>query len=138
MKIVNIIVSLLALMVSLSGCERELSSLERHDGESTISITLNTESVTKAGTAKDGDVMNNVYLWIADDSGKIVYKGSFVGTTVSGDKFSFQMEDDKKSAKAQFENVERGDYTMYIAANLPASLSSLAPALIMTLLPMVG
>lgn len=126
MKVVNIIVSLLALVVALSGCERELSSLERHDGESTISITLNTEFVTKAGTAKDGDVMNNVYLWIADDSGKIVYKGSFVGTTVSGDKFSFQMEDDKKSAKAQFENVERGDYTMYIAANLPASLSSLA------------
>lgn len=126
MKVVNIIVSLLALVVALSGCERELSSLERHDGESTISITLNTESVTKAGTAKDGDVMNNVYLWIADGSGKIVYKGSFVGTTVSGDKFSFQMEDDKKSATAQFENVERGDYTMYIAANLPASLSSLA------------
>lgn len=129
MKIVNIIVSLLVLMVSLSGCEREIDSCDdgyKNSGESTVTITLNTSPATKTTGAKEGDVMNTLHIWIADGVGNIVYKGYYNGKSVSGEKFTFALEDDKKTATATFENVERGDYMMYVVANLPASLSGLA------------
>lgn len=129
MKIVNIIVSLLVLMVSLSGCEREIDYCDdgyKNSGESTVTITLNTSLATKTAGAKDGDVMNTLHIWIADGVGNIAYKGYYDGTSVSGEKFTFALADDKKTATATFENVERGDYMMYVVANLPESLSELA------------
>ena len=130
MKLNKIIFSITVLvLLFFAGCERTVDpSAGSHegDGHSTISISLNTATVTKAGTAKDGDVMNTLHIWIADGSGNIVYKGKFDGDSVSGEKFSFVMDQDKKTATATFVNVERGDYMMYIVANLPASMSELA------------
>lgn len=130
MKLNKIIFSITVLvLLFFAGCERTVDpSAGSHegDGHSTISISLNTATVTKAGTAKDGDVMNTLHIWIADGSGNFVYKGKFDGDSVSGEKFSFVMDQDKKTATATFVNVERGDYMMYIVANLPASMSELA------------
>ena len=130
MKLNKIIFSITVLvLLFFAGCERTVDpSAGSHegDGHSTISISLNTATVTKAGTAKDGGVMNTLHIWIADGSGNIVYKGKFDGDSVSGEKFSFVMDQDKKTATATFVNVERGDYMMYIVANLPASMSELA------------
>jgi hypothetical protein len=127
MKFIKIIFPLFVLFSLLTGCEREIGPCDdeyKDSGESTVTITLNTSPATK--TAKDGDVMNTLHIWIANGEGKIVYKGYYDGTAVSGEKFTFAMAGDKKTATATFENVERGDYMMYVVANLPASLSGLA------------
>ena len=129
MKFIKIIFPLFVLFSLLTGCEREIGPCDdeyKDSGESTVTITLNTSPATKAAGAKDGDVMNTLHIWIADGVGNIVYKGYYDGTSVSGEKFTFAMAGDKKTATATFENVERGDYMMYVVANLPASLSGLA------------
>ena len=129
MKFVKVIFPLIVLFSLLTGCEREDGPCDdgyKDSGESTVTITLNTSPATKAAGAKDGDVMNTLHIWIADGEGNIVYKGYYDGTSVSGEKFTFALADDKKTATATFENVERGDYMMYVVANLPASLSGLA------------
>lgn len=129
MKFVKVIFPLIVLFSLLTGCEREDGPCDdgyKDSGESTVTITLNTSPATKAAGAKDGDVMNTLHIWIADGVGNIVYKGYYDGTSVSGEKFTFALADDKKTATATFENVERGDYMMYVVANLPESLSELA------------
>lgn len=109
------------------GCGRELpfEDPQKGNGKESICISLKTsnEGETKAGTAKDGDVMNNIYIWIADGSDNIVYKGSYVGGIAEG--CSFELAGEGKTATAVFTNVERGEYTLYVIANLPASLSGL-------------
>lgn len=128
MKLVKIIFPLTVLLSLFAGCEQEVGPCDdgrKGTGESTISITLNTAPATKAAGAKDGDVMNTLHIWIADGERNIVYRGNYDGTDVSGDEFSFTIAGDRKTATAKFEKVERGDYMMYVAANLPASLSGL-------------
>lgn len=125
------IIFFLACFVMLSvSCEREIpsdgSQTGNGSGDAELSITLTSVPQTKVEGAKDGDVLNTVYLWIADASGDFVYKGYYDGNNVSGEKFSFQMDPDNKTAKATFTNIERGDYTLYIVANLPTSLLGLA------------
>ena len=129
MKFVKVIFPLIVLFSLLAGCEREDGPCDdgyKDSGESTVTITLNTSPATKAAGAKDGDIMNTLHIWIADGEENIVYRGYYDGTSVSGEKFTFALADDKKTATATFENVERGDYMMYVVANLPASLSGLA------------
>ena len=129
MKFNKVIFPLIVLFSLFAGCEREDASCEdgyKNSGESKVTITLNTSLATKTAGAKDGDVMNTLHIWIVDGVGNIVYKGYYDGTSVSGEKFTFALADDKKTATATFENVERGDYMMYVVANLPASLSGLA------------
>lgn len=129
MKFVKVIFPLIVLFSLLAGCEREDGPCDdgyKDSGESTVTITLNTSPATKAAGAKDGDIMNTLHIWIADGEENIVYKGYYDGTSVSGEKFTFALADDKKTATATFENVERGDYMMYVVANLPESLSELA------------
>ena len=130
MKSIQTIFSLIVSVLLTCGCGRELpfEDPQKGNGKESICISLKTsnEGETKAGTAKDGDVMNTLHIWIADGVGNIVYKGYYDGTSVSGEKFTFALADDKKTATATFENVERGDYMMYVVANLPESLAELA------------
>ena len=127
MKSIQTIFSLIVSVLLTCGCGRELpfDDPQKGNGKESICISLNTsnEEDTKAGTAKDGDVMNNIYIWIADGSDNIVYKGSYVDGSSEG--CSFELAGDGKTATAMFTNVERGEYTLYVIANLPASLSDL-------------
>lgn len=127
MKSIQTIFSLIVSVLLTCGCGRELpfEDPQKGNGKESICISLNTsnEEDTKAGTAKDGDVMNNIYIWIADGSDKIVYSGSYVGGIAEG--CSFELAGEGKTATAVFTNVERGEYTLYVIANLPASLSEL-------------
>lgn len=130
MKSIQTIFSLIVSVLLTCGCGQELpfEDPQKGNGKESICISLKTsnEGETKAGTAKDGDVMNTLHIWIADGVGNIVYKGYYDGTSVSGEKFTFALADDKKTATATFENVERGDYMMYVVANLPESFSDFA------------
>lgn len=127
MKSIQTIFSLIVSVLLTCGCGQELpfEDPQKGNGKESICISLNTsnEEDTKAGTAKDGDVMNNIYIWIADGSDKIVYSGSYVDGSSEG--CSFELAGDGKTATAMFTNVERGEYTLYVIANLPASLSEL-------------
>lgn len=127
MKSIQTIFSLIVSVLLTCSCGRELpfDDPQKGNGKESICISLKTsnEGETKAGTAKDGDVMNNIYIWIADGSDNIVYKGSYVGGIAEG--CSFELAGEGKTATAVFTNVERGEYTLYVIANLPASLSGL-------------
>lgn len=127
MKSIQTIFSLIVSVLLTCGCGRELpfDDPQKGNGKESICISLNTSNIaeTKAGTAKDGDVMNNIYIWIADGSDKIVYSGSYADGSSVG--CSFELADDGKTATATFTNVERGDYTLYVIANLPDDLSGL-------------
>ena len=127
MKSIQTIFSLIVSVLLTCSCGRELpfDDPQKGNGKESICISLNTsnEEDTKAGTAKDGDVMNNIYIWIADGSDNIVYKGSYVGGIAEG--CSFELAGEGKTATAVFTNVERGEYTLYVIANLPSSLSGL-------------
>ena len=127
MKSIQTIFSLIVSVLLTCGCGQELpfEDPQKGNGKESICISLKTsnEGETKAGTAKDGDVMNNIYIWIADGSDKIVYSGSYVDGSSEG--CSFELAGDGKTATAMFTNVERGEYTLYVIANLPASLSEL-------------
>ena len=127
MKSIQTIFSLIVSVLLTCGCGQELpfEDPQKGNGKESICISLNTSNIaeTKAGTAKDGDVMNNIYIWIADGSDNIVYKGSYVGGIAEG--CSFELAGEGKTATAVFTNVERGEYTLYVIANLPASLSEL-------------
>lgn len=127
MKSIQTIFSLIVSVLLTCGCGRELpfDDPQKGNGKESICISLNTSNIaeTKAGTAKDGDVMNNIHIWIADGSDNIVYSGSYVDGSSKG--CSFELAGDGKTATAVFTNVERGEYTLYVIANLPASLSGL-------------
>lgn len=127
MKSIQTIFSLIVSVLLTCGCGQELpfEDPQKGNGKESICISLKTsnEGETKAGTAKDGDVMNNIYIWIADGSDKIVYSGSYADGSSEG--CSFELAGEGKTATAVFTNVERGEYTLYVIANLPASLSGL-------------
>ena len=51
-------------------CKKENSPEVIQDG--TGSLVLNIGSSTKAGTAADGDKMNNLHVWVTDKSDVVV------------------------------------------------------------------
>lgn len=119
----------LILALLLGGCVDELSFKGPQHGEESgdsvcISLKAAIDVSTKATGSGKGDAMNNVHIWIADSEGKISYNGSYSANYNDRDK-SFVFADGNKTATAEFINVERGDYKLYVVANLPASLSEL-------------
>ncbi len=100
-------------------CKKENSPEVIQDG--TGSLVLNIGSSTKAGTAADGDKMNNLHVWITDKSDVVVRYASWTGS----DNGLVTMDATHAAAKVSISNVNRGEYNIYIIANAPSSLSSL-------------
>lgn len=115
----SLIYTILAAFVLLS-CGREPlpDSPGEGTGELLIRIAAPMSSGTKAGTAADGDVMNNLHIWLVDPTEKVVRYASWSGTT--GD---IVMDSRNSTAKAKFTNISRGSYTVYFIANKPTGLS---------------
>ena len=69
----SLIYTILAAFVLLS-CGREPlpDSPGEGTGELLIRIAAPMSSGTKAGTAADGDVMNNLHIWLVDSTEKVV------------------------------------------------------------------
>ena len=59
-------------------CKKENSPEVIQDG--TGSLVLNIGSSTKAGTAADGDKMNNLHVWVTDKSDVVVRYASWTGS----------------------------------------------------------
>ena len=110
MRIRTIIYSLLLLV--MSGCAK-VALVEGENGEvsgaETVRIGITT-AVVDTKTAKDGDIMNNLRIWLVK-SGEATVR--YYSSTTP-----------KAAAKeVVFQNVERGEYTMYIIANSTANSS---------------
>ena len=98
-------------------CKKENSPEVIQDG--TGSLVLNIGSSTKAGTAADGDKMNNLHVWVTDKSDVVV---RYAYWTESGTDL-VAMDASRAAATVSISNINRGEYNIYIIANAPSSLS---------------
>lgn len=94
-------ISLITLLAFFS-CEEEVTPSPDTFGTGTLHISFDMGASTKAG-AKDGDMMKTGSLWLVDDSGKVI-----VFDTDTPNATSFEKT---------INNIQRGDYTLYLVAN---------------------
>lgn len=117
---------LLIFFISLIGCSKNPHATESGSGNIEISITL---PATKS--ARSGDEIKFLRIWLVDKDGKIVRvisaDGSAAGSPATGeDGITIGVG----TASAQFINVERASYTLYFVANSDALSSYTAGATI--------
>ena len=98
-------------------CKRENSPEVIQDG--TGSLVLNIGSSTKAGTAADGDKMNNLHVWVTDKSDVVVRYASWTGSNNA----QVTMNASLAAATVSISNINRGEYNIYIIANAPSSFT---------------
>ena len=98
-------------------CKKENSPEVIQDG--TGSLVLNIGSSTKAGTAADGDKMNNLHVWVTDKSDVVV---RYAYWTESGTEL-VAMDPSLAAATVSISNINRGEYNIYIIANAPSSFT---------------
>lgn len=119
---------LLIFFISLIGCSKNPHATESGSGNIEISITL-----PSTKSARSGDEIKSLRIWLVDKNGKIVRviargftsddespAAGVDGITMTG----------VGTASAQFVNVERASYTLYFVANSDALSSYLAGATI--------
>lgn len=97
----RLFISLIAL-VTLFSCGKEVTPSPGTSGTGTLHISFDMGASTKVG-AKDGDMMKTGSLWLVDDSGKVI-----VFDTDTPNAASFEKT---------INNIQRGDYTLYLVAN---------------------
>lgn len=97
----RLFISLIAL-VTLFSCGKEVTPSPDTSGTGTLHISFDMGASTKVG-AKDGDMMKTGSLWLVDDSGKVI-----VFDTDTPNAASFEKT---------INNIQRGDYTLYLVAN---------------------
>ena len=85
------------------------------DGDATVQIVINSAPDTRS--AKDGDVMNNLRVWMVDSNNKV---SEYASATPSTATETFTFSDDSKTATVTFSDVARGNYTLYLLANSTA------------------
>ena len=108
---------MLIFFISLIGCSKNPHATESGSGNIEISITL---PATKS--ARSGDEIKSLRIWLVDKDGKIARvisaDGNAAGSPATG-KDGITMTG-VGTASAQFINVERASYTLYFVANSDA------------------
>lgn len=109
---------MLIFFISLIGCSKNPHATESGSGNIEISITL-----PSTKSARSGDEIKSLRIWLVDKNGKIV-RVIARGFT-SDDERPAAGEDGITmtgvgTASAQFVNVERASYTLYFVANSDA------------------
>ena len=118
---------LLIFFISLIGCSKNPHATESGSGNIEISITL-----PSTKSARSGDEIKFLRIWLVDKDGKIVRvisaDGNAAGSPAAGvDGITMT---GAGTASAQFINVERASYTLYFVANSDALYSYTAGATI--------
>lgn len=117
---------LLIFFISLIGCSKNPHATESGSGNIEISITL-----PSTKSARSGDEIKLLRIWLVDKDGKIVRvisaDGSAAGSPATGED---GITIGAGTASAQFINVERASYTLYFVANSDALSSYTAGATI--------
>lgn len=118
---------LLVFFISLIGCSKNPHATESGSGNIEISITL-----PSTKSARSGDEINSLRIWLVDKDDNIVRvisaDGSAAVSPASGED-GITMTG-MGTASAQFINVERASYTLYFVANSDALSSYTAGATI--------
>lgn len=117
---------LLIFFISLIGCSKNPHATESGSGNIEISITL-----PSTKSARSGDEIKLLRIWLVDKDGKIVRvisaDGSAAGSPATGED---GITIGAGTASARFFNVERASYTLYFVANSDALSSYTAGATI--------
>lgn len=119
---------LLIFFISLIGCSKNPHATESGSGNIEISITL-----PSTKSARSGDEIKSLRIWLVDKNGKIVrviargFTSDDENPTAGEDGITMT---GVGTASAQFVNVERASYTLYFVANSDALSSYLAGATI--------
>ncbi len=90
-------------------------------GDATLTLTISSAPETKADgdkSAKDGDKMLNLRVWMVDGSNKV---SEFASSANTGE---VTFSSDATTATVTFSDVVRGDYTLYLLANNTSELTS--------------
>lgn len=107
---------LLIFFISLLGCSKNPHATESGSGNIEISITL-----PSTKSARSGDEIKLLRIWLVDKDGKIVRvisaDGSAAGSPATGED---GITIGAGTASARFFNVERASYTLYFVANSDA------------------
>lgn len=108
---------LLIFFISLIGCSKNPHATESGSGNIEISITL-----PSTKSARSGDEIKSLRIWLVDKGGNIVRvisaDGSAAGSLAEGvDGITMT---GAGTASARFFNVERASYTLYFVANSDA------------------
>lgn len=115
---------LLIFFISLIGCSKNPHATESGSGNIEISITL-----PSTKSARSGDEIKFLRIWLVDKDGKIVRvisaDGSAAGSPATGED---GITIGAGTASARFFNVERASYTLYFVANSDALSSYTAGA----------
>lgn len=97
-------ISIAAILLA-SSCERLTPSTPPGEGDALQISIVSGNGETKS--AKDGDLMNNLRVWMVKDGESVV------------DQYA-SLTPGAASAKVSFDPISRGDYTIYIVANSEA------------------
>lgn len=109
---------MLIFFISLIGCSKNPHATESGSGNIEISITL-----PSTKSARSGDEIKSLRIWLVDKNGKIV---RVIARGFTSDDESPTAGEDGitmtgvGTASAQFINVERASYTLYFVANSDA------------------
>ena len=115
--------ALAALALSCGKLQSPEGNGGSRDGDATVQIAISSAPLTKAEDgstkyAKDGDKMNNLRVWMVDGSNKV---SAYASSDTAG---AVVFNDASTTATVTFDNVTRGNYTLYLLANDNTSLTS--------------
>lgn len=105
-------VTVLALAVS---CDKNIGENGTDKGTGNVKMKVSLGGWIEGKTAKEGNVMRNLSLWIVnEDNGKILKYRKLTHDTQDESTF---FSDDGKTAEVRFIDIERGDCLLYAVAN---------------------
>lgn len=97
---------LVCALVSLCSCEKQPSSQKEGEDSQKADVVIKISSATATKSAKDGDEMVNLRVWMVNGSNTVVKYASLTPGAAT--------------ATVTFDKVDRGAYTLYFLANSTA------------------
>lgn len=116
----NVFIALALVLLALASCGKE-STGSGGDGAGNIILTVSGEPVVTVSradgrTAKEGNVMNTLSLWLVKNDVILIHK-HLITPGDDPDKVEVVFSKDGRSASMKFTDIPRGDCTLYVVAN---------------------
>lgn len=112
LKAIAATMTAIALAVS---CDKNIEGNGTDKGNGNVVLKVNLGEWIEPKTAKEGNVMRNLSLWIVnEDNGKILKYRKLTHDTQDESTF---FSEDGKTAEVRFIDIERGDCLLYAVAN---------------------
>ena len=116
----NVFIASALVLLALASCGKE-STGSGGDGAGNIILTVSGEPVVTVSradgrTAKEGNVMNTLSLWLVKNDEILIHK-HLITPGDDPDKVEVIFSKDGRSASMKFTDIPRGDCTLYVVAN---------------------